>query len=349
MTQSIATLVAGFTQQATWCEQLGSPFNAALLRDLAADLVAEGLTAEVIGPWRDDPTESALPLRVTGALHALVLDGQDEDLARFYPPQTMIYGDETWRAVQNALRRHQPFIAAFLQSAPQTNEVRRSAILLGGFLAIAAQYGLPLRLREIGASAGLNLAWPDYRYDMNGWSWGPADSPLVLSSEWRGPPPLVQTQLAIFDRRGCDLNPVLLENPDHRRRLEAYIWPDQRDRLDRMRAAAMIAARLGVTVEQAAADDWLARELTSSPADTCTVLYHSITWQYIAANQRAEIERLIARAGARANAARPFCHLRFEPQNEGGFFLRLQQWPSNQDRILAKADPHGRWIDWRNM
>ncbi len=40
----------------------------------------------------------------------------------------------------------------------QTNEVQRSAVLVPGFLRVAARTGLPLRIREIGSSAGLEPA-----------------------------------------------------------------------------------------------------------------------------------------------------------------------------------------------
>jgi hypothetical protein len=55
-------------------------------------------------------------------------------------------------------------IADFMSHEPQTNEVRRSAVLLPGFLTIAAETGLPLRILELGASAGLNQLWDRRHY-----------------------------------------------------------------------------------------------------------------------------------------------------------------------------------------
>ena len=55
-----------------------------------------------------------------------------------------------------------------------------------GFLAVAAQTGLPLRLLEVGASAGLNLRWDRYRYEAEGFAWGPPDSPLRIEFELSG-------------------------------------------------------------------------------------------------------------------------------------------------------------------
>ncbi len=44
---------------------------------------------------------------------------------------------------------------------------------------------MPLRLLEVGASAGINLRWDRYRYEADEFSWGPA-SPLTISFELSG-------------------------------------------------------------------------------------------------------------------------------------------------------------------
>ncbi|MCB1040214.1 MAG: DUF2332 family protein, partial [Acidimicrobiales bacterium] len=80
-------------------------------------------------------------------------------------------------ALHVAVGRHRARLAADLRSNVQTNEVGRSATLLGGFLEVG-RGGLPLRVLEVGASAGLNLRFDRYRYVAAGRSWGPAQSPL---------------------------------------------------------------------------------------------------------------------------------------------------------------------------
>jgi Uncharacterized protein conserved in bacteria (DUF2332) len=50
---------------------------------------------------------------------------------------------------------------------------------------VAAQTGLPLRILEPGASAGLNLLWDHYRYEVDGATWAirvPRSAWLVASS-----------------------------------------------------------------------------------------------------------------------------------------------------------------------
>ena len=67
---------------------------------------------------------------------------------------------------RDVLRRHDHYLADQLSSPPQTNEVARSGIVLGAMLHVAARTGLPLEIFEIGASAGLNLAFDEYVFDL---------------------------------------------------------------------------------------------------------------------------------------------------------------------------------------
>lgn len=63
---------------------------------------------------------------------------------------------------------------------------------------------------------------------------------------------------------------------------------------------------------------------------------------------RARIETALAAAGARATAAAPLAWLRLEGDGtEPGAALTLTLWPGGATRLLARADYHGRWIDWR--
>jgi hypothetical protein len=114
--------------------------------------------ARLVEDFDGDPLRGFLALRVLGAVHERALAGQAPELARHYPT---LNGRPEWPAVWEAFRdvvsaqrdSQLPRLASF----PQTNEVRRCAGLLGGFLEIARDTGLPLRLREIAASAGLHL------------------------------------------------------------------------------------------------------------------------------------------------------------------------------------------------
>jgi hypothetical protein len=104
--------------------------------------------------------------------------GHAPALARLYPPDwdTSFAFDV---ALQAVIIKCGSALVPLLESAPQTNEVARSAVILGGLLTIAAETGLPIARHEIGSSAGLNL-YPDrYGYDLGqGRRWRPRDPPL---------------------------------------------------------------------------------------------------------------------------------------------------------------------------
>jgi hypothetical protein len=150
-----------FREQAGHCARMGSRFMQRLCTLLADRLIgSNAVFAQVLAwPGPPDPSHDALPLRLCGALHWLVLAGREARLARVYPPNEA--ADEAlWLAVEAAAQAHAGFILTRLESPPQTNEVRRSAVLLPGFLEIARRFpGRPLVASELGASAGLNMNW----------------------------------------------------------------------------------------------------------------------------------------------------------------------------------------------
>lgn len=241
--------------QSRACAFLGSPFHAELLNLAAADLEAGGPVTALLAPWMGTDVKAiisaAVPLRLLGALHDLVLSGDAPALTAAYPkPGATANAEAAWQEAARAMVEHQAGLAAFMQHEPQTNEVRRSVCLLGGFLTIAQETGLPLRCFEIAASAGLNLSWDQYRYSLADAAWGP-DSPVRLPTEWSGPLPPLHAKVEVIDRAACDRRPVDLTDPIQRRRLLAYVWPDQFERLDRLRAAIDLALARNIKVEAA--------------------------------------------------------------------------------------------------
>ena len=346
-----------FRDQSAACDKLGSPFTARICLLLADRLDAGSGIGRLVFGWEGDPAPGAdsVPLRLCGALNHLVIAGKDAELARIYPPQGDGSSEETlWQAIAAALVRHEKAIAAFLEFAPQTNEVRRSAILLAGWSWLATHFGMPLAISEVGASAGLNLFAERYRLRTDGFERGRVDSPVVLPVEWRGEIP-TQADIVVTDRAGCDLAPIDPADEDQRARLLSYVWPDQRDRVERTRAAIGIATVEGTAspVTRADAADWLERRLTQTFEDTVHVVQHTIAWQYFPQAVKARGEAALANAGARATQSRPLARLNFEADGEEpGAAISLTLWDgagsTGRTFALGRADYHGRWVDWRN-
>ena len=293
-------------------------------------------------PGDADPFADALPLRLAGGLHALVRRGRAKGLAACYPPRPLPGEDALWAALRPVL--DEPDLLPWLDSAPQTNEVGRSAVLMSGLLVVSDLFPQPVELLELGASAGLNLILDRYGYDLGGARAGDPASPLQLKPQWTGDPP-PHAPVEVSARRGVDLSPL-----DPRRdgdRLLAYVWPDQRRRLEQLESALAIAASDPPLVEQGDAADWLeARLAEPRAAGTTRVVLHSIAFQYFPRESKKRIYAMMAEAGAAAAAADPLAWLRYEhDRRDERITLRLTTWPG-QESLLAHCHPHGSVVHW---
>jgi hypothetical protein len=341
----------------------GSPLYEQLLTALADDLDRGGVTAAVVAGHEQDRPGTVLPLRLLGAVHRLVLTGALPDLARCYPSAGgTAPAAEAWPALEAALAARTGEVRALLERPVQTNETGRAALLYGALMVVAARTGLPVRLLEIGASAGLNLLVDRYRYDVvlqsgsripRTLTLGDPASPLVFDRPWRGVPPAVlRATVPIAERRGCDPNPIDPADPDGRLTLASFVWPDDLRRLGRLRAALRVAAADPPTVDRAGAATWLAHRLRVPWPGVATVVWHSVVWQYVDRADRPVILETIGDAAARATAAAPLAYVRFEPrpgppESSGVFELRASIWPHRGvDELLATGVGHGIPARW---
>lgn len=335
-----------FREQAEACRALGSPFTGRVLDHLADRLDPAHPVGDAVLGWAGDAHADALALRMTGALHGLVLEGAEEDLAAVYPPAEAD-PDRLCAAIERSLDRHADRILDWLQHPPQTNEVARSAVLLPGLLAIARETGRPIDLMELGASSGLNLHPDRFHYVYGSSSWGEPDSAVRLATELRGAAPSLGGDLVIAGRAGCDARPLDPADPQHRLRLAAFTWPDQPYRLERQAAALKVAAENRVDIDRRDAAEWLEERLSDPSSGRCATVMHSVVWQYLPDATQRRIEAALSRHGAAATAQTPLAWLRMEGIGERGCAgLTLTLWPGGETRLLARCDWHGRWIDW---
>lgn len=220
-------------------------------------------------------------LRLLAGVHRVVLRGDAPELAEFYPS---VGGTRdryaVWPALEPVLRAHADELRAGLGVAPQTNEVGRSVALLAGLSEAVRRTGLPrVRLLEPGASAGLNLLVDHFRYLGDGWAAGPNGAYLVL--EDCGARGFEPAPFEVVERRGCDLHPLDLADPDAESYLRSFIWPHMPERDGRLVAALATAREHPVVVDRAAGAAWVREQLASPAADgVLTVVWHSITRQY---------------------------------------------------------------------
>lgn len=339
MTSGQDRVRAAFLRQAEVGSNMGSPLMARLMSGLAQALVPGDPVSDAVLGWTGDPSSrsDAVPLRLAGGLHALVLTAADAALSAAYADPT---ANPTGAALA-AVRRHPDFLLDWLNSPPQTNEVRRSAVLIAAAHWLTARFGLPLVLSELGASAGLNLLWDHYALRIGDQSFGPPNPTLTLTPDWTGAPPTKVTP-KIVDRRGVDLNP--LDPKTDRLRLLAYIWADQADRLAWTRTALDLAAELKPVIDRGDAADWLEVRLTTPTPNVLHLVFHTVAWQYFPPATQSRALAAIKAAGQTA----PVAHLSMEVDgNTPGAALALTLWPGGETIPLGRADFHGHWVDWQ--
>lgn len=339
------TIKDAFAYQSVACAKLGSPFMGKLMK-LCADMPwpAGSITDRIFG-WQGDisPAGQSVPLRLAGALHALRLQ-RHPVLSAAYPPHT-VSDTSLWDAVSATLISDATYIDTWLNSAPQTNEVRRAAILVAVGHVLSDRFGLPIRTSELGASGGLNLHWDSYAVQLGHQFFGNADPALTLAPDWSGPRP-PRTAIAVTSRSGVDLNPLDPTDPDHALRLQAYLWPDQPERLALTRAAIAVAK---TPVEKGDAIDWLATQLAHHQGQV-HLIYSTVAWQYFPAKKQALGTKLIETAGNAATTDTPLAW--FGMENDGGTHgaaLTLRLWPGDLRFDLGRADFHGRWVQWHGI
>ncbi|QXC63279.1 DUF2332 domain-containing protein [Aquihabitans sp. G128] len=331
--------------QRSGCEMAGSPLYADVLDAVASDVVAGGTCARVLAPLADAPFGDAVLLRFLAAVHLLVLEGAEPDLASQYPSAGGQHGPAVGSLFVAAVARHEDRVVGLLDLGVQTNEVGRSVALLGGYLELA-RAGLPLRVLEVGASAGLNLGFDRFRYEAGDQAFGPAESRLRFVEPWLGAAPDLDVDLVVASRRGCDLDPIDPTTPAGRLRLRAYVWPDQPPRRARLDAAIAVACEHPVAVDRADAVSWLDAQLAEPSPGALTVVVHSIVFQYLPPDDRRAFLALLDDAGARASHDAPLAWLRMEPGGDRAE-TRLTTWPRGATELLATSAFHGPPVAWQ--
>lgn len=349
------TIRPAFVSQIGWCTNLGSPLYAEMLSIALEDLDRDGPVAKVVGDFVGDasPHVEGLPLRFMGGVHRLVLRGQAPDLGAHFPtvggtPDGQSLPEDFLTAVDANVE----MLREALSVPPQTNEIGRSAALFPGLVVALAGEDRPIRLLEIGSSAGLNMLLDLFGYSTDSWSWAGVDGAPVLSPLWTGSPPEVPDSLNIVSRRGCDASPIDVLDPLARERLVSFVWADQLERFQRLNQAIDLVTPDSFDLDRADAGEWLVERLDEPVADgTLTVVQHSVMWQYLPESTQDDIMSCLARAGAAATSSTPLAHVAYESVMDGessrGMGLTVTRWPGAGGGLVAYGQAHGAAIVWQ--
>ena len=294
-----------------------SPLYAQTMNYALADYRAGGVMRRFFERNAARKAMSTPGVRLMGAFHFLALRGEAPEIARHLPS---CGGDADAQALWSAMARKLETdgdIGRLFEETPQTNEVLRATVLSAGLSTFARTAGLPLRLFEIGASAGLNT-----RVDGDGFE--------------------------IAERAACDLHPLDIDEEWDRVRLLSFVWADDLERVDRLRAAIEVARTHPLIVEQADMFEWLLRRVAPKTG-YATVVMQSVVADHLSKDERARLAQIIEAIGDKAAPHSPFAWLRMEFDHvTRRYQTRLQIWPGGCDELIASSTGHARDIEWAN-
>jgi hypothetical protein len=258
------------------------------------------------------------------------LDGPVDEPAAF-----LAFVISEWDAVADTIRTHRT----------QTNEPGRCAILLP----LLASLRQPLALVEVGASAGLCL-YPDryaYRYLFDAGEHRIGHSDVELTCAVSGPVPLPQRLPEVVWRAGLDLNPLHADRADDRRWLASLVWPEPRERAERVARALDLVAADPPRLDTGDLVTELPTLISSAPPHATLVVFHCSALAYVEPERRHQFTEVMHGLQREreiqwiSNEAPGVIHgTDFDPGPSARVVL------AHNERPIALAGPHGQSLEW---
>lgn len=334
-------------QQAASCEHLGSPLYATLLRGLRLDYERHGITWDLLSDRFDRPVHDAAALRLLAGLHAIALRGDAPGLAGHFPSTGGRPGSDLVEIALETMADHRDEIVASLDHPVQTNEVGRSVVLLALSHWLTRLDVPEFDLIEVGASAGLNLNFDRYGARCGPLSMGEPGSRLFFDEGWfDGALPVPRAAARAANKIGIDPDPIDPLSQEGNLRLRSFLWPDHHERRERLAAALEILHEHPTRVERGSADRWIESHAGVAPA-RCTLVYHSIVWQYMGAEVQDRMRDALTEWGSRTSPTSPLVWARMEPAGAVAD-VRATIWAGDEptEVLLADVGYHGRGLRW---
>jgi hypothetical protein len=230
----------------------------------------------------------------------------------------------------------------------QTNEVGRCWWLLPCFLDVARRTDAEtFDCVELGCSGGLNLLWDRYGYRYERGAWG-ASTGLVLAGEERTPVSgaLLELVPVVRSRVGVDRDPPDLRDDDAVRLLQAFVWPGEHERLQRLEAAVASWREEPPQIVVGDMLDELPGLLARRRDDALLLVWQSAALNYLPPERRDRVRELLEEAGSEG----PLAFVETWQPLDGShdyYGLYVQVWPEGKRFEVAHSDFHGAWLEWR--
>jgi hypothetical protein len=289
------------------------------------------------------------------AVHAVLANHPDEPLAQYYASLGGTKQPDADAALllrTFCLERRDELLPIIRTRLTQTNEVRRSAVLLPAFASIASETGRPLSLIELGPSAGLNLLFDRYQYRYGARHAGEPGSPVVLDSAPRRASPDVAVP-EIAWRVGIDINPLDITDEADVAWLRALLWPEHTDRLALMNAAIEVARREPPRLIKGDLFEYLPAMVTAAPEPSAICIFATFVLNQFSKDMLDRLRSLLldlSQVRELHLVVMGFSEFIVPGSPRVGdtsvWILRLRGG-DGEYRLSSLANPHGRWIDWQ--
>lgn len=332
---------------------LSSTFRLAAGRDFSTSGLWSALAVRVA----EDPdildiaqfanAEAFPPYLLMTAVHSLVLENSDCELARFFPTVSRqpVPGSDPYPAFKAFVLGAREKILPIIQSAYVNKTVlKRSACLRALLADVANRKGWDrVHLVDVGCGAGLNLFLDHWRMTYgNLGDVGPADSTIRFAIELRADssPPLGELP-EILTRTGIDFNCFDLADAAQERWLLGCFFPDHPDLFDLTKRALAVLRREPPRFVTGNAEIELSKTLGELPGNDPVVVMHSLTLFQMSPKQKQSVSQAIRQACL----VRPVARIGMEILGDKTTLIIAD--PDEPDpQTVGEADFDAAWMRW---
>lgn len=228
----------------------------------------------------------------------------------------------------------------------QTNEVRRSALLLPAINEVSKKIESEIALIDMGTSSGLNLLIDQYYYEYsNGTKVGKSDSLLKITCIAQNKNLKINSIPKIGKRIGIDLNPIDLNTLDEVLWTLSLVWPDQIERINRLQLAIQILKQQPVELHKGDGVVLLSKLTKDIPKNMAICVMHSFVLNQFSDEARSSFEKQLCELSSQRDIWRISLEWLDTEQPQ----LCLDHYSSGnltERNILAICHQHGEWLDW---
>jgi hypothetical protein len=290
-----------------------------------------------------------VPNLFLAAVNFLLYKNPSESLIKFYPNHSgrPFSQDGFFETFKSFSLKHENQITKILKTRlVQTNEVRRSSLLLPAVNEVAKIVQSEIALIDVGTSSGLNLLLDQYAYEYSdGTKIGNSDSPLKISCVIKSGILDMKSIPKLGKRIGIDLNPIDLNDPDEELWTLSLVWPDQVERVERLKLAIQILNRQPIMLYKGDGTVIVPRLTKEIPKSMAICVMHSFTLNQFSAESRGDFEKMLCDL----SIDRDVWRISLEWLGTESPEMSLDYYSTGKlakRRVLAICHQHGEWMKW---